>query len=75
MIRARDQQAHRAWMLRSYALTLAAVTLRLYIPIGVASGLAFESVYPTVAWACWVPNLMLVEWWILPRHRPVVSTA
>ena len=32
-IRRGDLIAHRAWMLRSYALTLAAVTLRIYLPL------------------------------------------
>jgi len=52
---------HRAWMIRSAALTLAAVTLRLQLPVGVAVA-GFEISYPVIAWACWVPNLLLAEW-------------
>jgi hypothetical protein len=49
-------------MVRNFALTFAAVTLRLYLPLGFASGLRFEDFYPAVAWLCWVPNLLFVEW-------------
>jgi uncharacterized membrane protein len=66
-IRAGDQVAHRRWMIRSYALTLAAVTLRIYIPLSQIVGLPFEPAYQTIAWLCWVPNLLLAEWLILPR--------
>lgn len=59
--------AHRAWMLRSYALTLAAVTLRLYLPAFQIAGYSFESSYPLISWICWVPNLLIVEWFILSR--------
>ncbi|MEY4941262.1 MAG: hypothetical protein RIQ93_2997 [Verrucomicrobiota bacterium] len=53
---------HRKWMERSFALALAAVTLRLYIPASVAVGIRFEEFYPAVAWLCWVPNLIVTEW-------------
>jgi uncharacterized membrane protein len=60
-IRVRDIEAHRRWMVRNFALTLAAVTLRLWVPAAVASGIAFEVAYPAIAWLCWVPNLLLAE--------------
>lgn len=60
--KARRFTDHRAWMVRNFALTFAAVTLRLYLPLGFASGLRFEDFYPAVAWLCWVPNILLVEW-------------
>ena len=53
-------------MVRSYALTLAAVTLRFYLPASLANGLPFEAVYAVIAWACWVPNLIVAEWLVLP---------
>ncbi len=65
--KARRFSDHRTWMIRNFALTLAAVTLRLYLPLSFAAGLAFESFYPAVAWLCWVPNLIVAEWWSLPR--------
>lgn len=63
--RARDIVRHRQWMIRSGALTFAAVTLRLYLGIGFATGADFAEFYPLVAWACWVPNLIITEWWLL----------
>jgi len=63
-IRQRNILAHQHWMIRSYALTLAAVTLRLYIPASIMSGLSFESAYPAISWLCWVPNLIVAEWLI-----------
>jgi len=64
-IRARNQPAHRRWMTRSYALTFAAVMLRIYLPLSQAYGIPFEPAYQTIAWLCWVPNLIVAEWLIL----------
>jgi uncharacterized membrane protein len=61
-IRQRNPAVHRNWMIRSYALTLAAVTLRLYLPASQLAGLPFEVAYPAIAWLCWVPNLLVAEW-------------
>lgn len=62
----RDVRAHRRWMMRNFALTFAAVMLRIDIPILQAVfGVSFDEAYQTVAWLCWVPNLILVEWWLL----------
>ena len=66
-IRVGDVLAHRAWMIRSYAVTLAAVTLRVYLPLSLANGIEFEAAYQAISWLCWVPNLLVVEWFILPR--------
>lgn len=66
--RARRFAAHRSWMVRNFALTFAAVTLRLYLPLSAMSGLRFEDFYPAVAWLCWVPNLVFAEWWLLRPH-------
>jgi uncharacterized membrane protein len=60
-IRARDIVSHRRWMVRNFALTFAAVTLRLWLPASMASGMAFELAYPVIAWLCWVPNLLVAE--------------
>jgi hypothetical protein len=63
--RTRDWSAHRAWMVRLIALTLAAVTLRVQLGIclafGPSIGLAFESFYPWLAWTSWVFNVLLAE--------------
>lgn len=69
----RHFDAHRLWMERNFALTLAAVTLRLYVPASVAAGVRFEEFYPAVAWLCWVPNLIVVEW-CRGRTEPAASS-
>ena len=61
-------QAHREWMTRSYALMLAAVTLRIYAPFLEAT-LGEQDGYAIVAWACWVPNIVVAEWMIRTRFR------
>jgi uncharacterized membrane protein len=71
-IRAGDDIDHRAWMIRSYSLTFAAVTLRIYIPLALGSGAPFAVAYPVIAWLCWVPNLIVAEW--LGR-RPAATAA
>lgn len=53
---------HRRWAVRNVSLTLAAVTLRIYLPSSAAAGIPFESSYPFIAWLCWVPNLLVAEW-------------
>ncbi len=52
---------HREWMIRSYALTLAGVTLRLYLAIAQAFG---HDIYVIIAWLCWVPNIIIAELYI-----------
>ena len=74
-IRARDQVAHRRWMIRSYALTLAAVTLRIYVPLTAVLGIPFEEGYQAISWFCWVPNLVVAEWIILRRGEPLAKSA
>jgi uncharacterized membrane protein len=54
---------HRKWMIRNYALTFAAVTLRLYIPLSFLMEIEFETAYQAVAWLCWIPNLIFAEWY------------
>lgn len=68
-IRNRRIADHKMWMIRSYAVTLAAVTLRFYLPISIASGYTFAAVYPAIAWLCWVPNLIIAEWFVLPKVK------
>jgi uncharacterized membrane protein len=53
---------HRKWMVRNFALTFAAVMLRLYLPASMAAGLGFAAAYPVIAWLCWVPNVLFAEW-------------
>lgn len=71
--RSGDYRAHRGWMIRSYALCLAAVTLRLYLPASSMLGVPFESSYPAIAWLCWVPNLIVAEWLVVPSSLLAVE--
>ena len=67
-IREYDIADHRRWMLRSYALAFAAVMLRIQLPLAIGVfGIPFDQSYPAIAWLCWVPNLVFVEWVVLPR--------
>ena len=56
-----ESAPHRRWMVRRYALTCAAITLRLYLVISGVSGLPFAISYPAIAWSAecrtsWVRN-------------------
>lgn len=59
---ARDFARHRRWMIRSFALTFAAVTLRLQMPALFALGLDYPAASIILAWSCWIPNLLAAEW-------------
>lgn len=71
--RARRFDEHRRWMMRSFALTFAAVTLRLYLPLAGILGLDGLQAYRAIAWLCWVPNLLAVEFWIRMRAPRVLA--
>lgn len=61
-IRQRQFEAHKNWMIRSYAITFAAVMLRLWMPVLIAGvGLPEAEAYAAVAWLCWVPNIFAAE--------------
>jgi uncharacterized membrane protein len=55
-------QEHRRWMIRSFSLTFAAVTLRLYLGLVGVLGLDYDTSYVVIAWLSWVPNLALAVW-------------
>ncbi len=65
-------ERHREWMIRNFALTLAAVTLRIYMPLMLfALHWPFRTAYITVSWICWIPNLLVAEW--IVRRRKLSS--
>ncbi|HHS94323.1 MAG TPA: DUF2306 domain-containing protein [Rhodobacterales bacterium] len=70
---ARRIAAHRRWMIRSFALTFAAVTLRLYLAPMMLAGMNYAEAIPILAWACWVPNLVIAEWLLARRGRGRVA--
>jgi uncharacterized membrane protein len=74
-IRSHEQTRHRRWMIRSYSLTLAAVTLRIYLPLSLALGVPFANAYQAISWLCWVPNIILAEWLVRRTPAPLPAVA
>ncbi|MFI9844676.1 DUF2306 domain-containing protein [Nonomuraea sp. NPDC051941] len=71
-IRRREVQLHRIWMVRNYAFTFAAVTLRLYqlalLPLmNVMPSLEYSSVYESAAWLSLLGNVLVAEYFIVQR--------
>lgn len=60
---------HKQWMWRSFALTLSALTLRIWKVIIVY---LFHpnpmDVYQIIAWLGWIPNILLIEYLITKKH-------
>ncbi len=64
-IRKGQIKTHKNFMLRSYALTFSAITLRIWKwLIVLLLHPAPMDVYRVVAWLGWIPNLLLIEWYI-----------
>jgi uncharacterized membrane protein len=74
---ARRFPEHRAWMIRSFAMTFAAVTLRLYTPILPLTGMSDMDGYRLTAYIAWIPNLILVELYLRGAftRRPKLAAA
>lgn len=71
-IRRGEVQLHKIWMVRNYALTFAAVSLRLFLLAGVSQlsaypSLTFDDVYHASAWASIVVNVFVAEYFIVQR--------
>jgi uncharacterized membrane protein len=63
---------HRLLMRFSYAMTFAAVTLRLQIPIGLALGYeGYAAMSPWLAYTSWIPNVIAVAIYaaVIQRRR------
>ena len=67
-VKQRRFEAHREWMIRSFALTAAAITLRLYLVATLLLSLPFLPAYRAISWLCWIPNLLAAE--MLIRSSP-----
>lgn len=62
--RAKQISQHRKWMIYSFALTFAAVTLRLQLAVFTFGfGLQYDVVDMILAWSCWVPNIAFALWY------------
>ena len=74
MARAGRIAEHRQWMIRSFALTFAAVTLRLYLPVLFTVGnMDYFEASNYVAWLCWVPNILFAEVYLRRAKTRTVS--
>ncbi|GHE12566.1 DUF2306 domain-containing protein [Streptomyces alanosinicus] len=80
-IRDRDLPSHRAWMIRSFALAYAAVTLRAWLGVlilvqvltahGSVDGTRiFNNAYAPLPFLSWLPNLVIAELMIRRRGLP-----
>jgi uncharacterized membrane protein len=74
-IKRKNIAAHREYMIRSYALTCSAVTLRTWKLI-LSNALVIDpmSLYMIDAWLGWVPNLLFVEWLIRRKRLAAESS-
>lgn len=71
-IKKKDIFGHQKWMYRSFALTFAAVTLRLYVPFASAIlGISDFIVEASSAWVSWLPNLVMAEILLLKTVKRV----
>jgi hypothetical protein len=72
-VKEKNFTAHKNWMIRSYALTLSAVSLRLYamfLPKIIHLN-AFDE-YTLIAWLSWTLNLIIAEIIIFRKRSSVV---
>ncbi|WP_125614618.1 DUF2306 domain-containing protein [Specibacter cremeus] len=80
-IRAGDVRSHQAWMMRTFALTYAAVTLRLWLGVLISVQIpfatrpfefqpVFNNAYAALPFLAWLPNLVVVEGMIRRRGLP-----
>lgn len=69
-IREGNREEHRQWMLRSFSLTLAAITLRVYVFAASWSFDLYQPVaYAAIAWLSWGLNLLICEWYLFNEEK------
>jgi hypothetical protein len=56
-------------MIYSYAACLAAVTLRIYLPLLTFLFQDFNKAYSLVAWLCWIPNIIVAHYIIKKNQK------
>ena len=59
----------------AFALTFAAVTLRLELVVLTIAGLTYVEAIEILAWASWVPNLLVAEWLLRRPRRLLIRLA
>jgi len=60
-------------MVRSFALTFAAVTLRLLLVGFMIAGFEYGPATVYIAWLCWIPNLIFAQWWISRTKNKAIA--
>jgi len=70
-IRKEKVEAHRKFMMYSYAGTFGAVTLRLWLPLLIIIFGEFLLAYQIVAWLSWIPNMIVV--YLILHKKEVLS--
>lgn len=69
-IRKRLIQEHKEWMIRNYVVTFGFVSYR--IGHQIMSTMGYEDTV-IMAWLCWVPQLLITEYWIQLSHSQLLS--
>lgn len=74
-IKQRNIKSHVAFMYRSYALTISALTFRLYVLIlPLFMYLPAKEMYTLIAWLSWIPNLLIIEIWLKLRANKLITS-
>ncbi|WP_433199299.1 DUF2306 domain-containing protein [Nocardia sp. CA-107356] len=84
-VRQRDFANHQAWMIRNFALTYAAVTLRSWFGVLILAQIPFvhgddpfttilREAYTPLPFLCWLPNIVIAELIIRRRGLPGLRT-
>ena len=75
-IKQRQVEQHRKWMIRNYSLTFAAVTLRVWLLIFIllAGVENYITSYTIISWLCWIPNLLIAEFFLKKPRNIVRNT-
>lgn len=69
-IKSRNVREHEIWMMRSYALTFAAVTLRILVPaFSMFLPFSKELIIISTAWLSWLLNLLIAEGMIFAMNQ------
>lgn len=69
LARQKKFDAHRQWMWRSFALTVSAITLRMWkVAIACIFDMHPMDIYQMIAWLGWIPNILLVEYLIAKKY-------
>ena len=69
-------RTHGRWMARNFALTFSAVTLRVGLAYFQQLGFTWDTLYPIMSYASWIPNLLVAEAVLAslhPRPRPIYT--